>query len=338
MNASGASKRPSLSSYTIRLVLLGFSGVAGAQTQLIVADAGGAAIRTAPAVVLSGGMVAADRAALVGANRAWRLSTDVAAILSDDQDAGVVLLRLPGVRPVSRFHDGELESGMVLAGAGFASVVEKAVDVPGFGLLFRLRNEKNHPAYGAPLWNEKGEVAAWYIPKNVDGQRFSFAIPIARLRCLSPGKARSIADWNQNVRPRAEEQFSRSLGYFWVQDFEGAAYHFGQFVRDNGGHARGWFYLAFSEGKVGHDIKKLAAYRRAIELSPAWGEPRYNLGLGLLLNGKSEEASAQAAELSGIDPVMGERLTAYIRLAHIDPMPVKARKDSAPASPPPAPR
>lgn len=335
MNASRASRQP-LSSYTIALALLGFAGGARAQTQLVIADAGGKAERTAPAVVLSDGMVAADRAALVGAKGAWRLSTAATAIVSEDQDAGVVLVRLPEIRPVSRFYDGELEPGMVLAGAGFATVVEKALDVPGFGLLFRLRNEKNHPAYGAPLWNEKGEVAAWYIPKSVDGQRFSFAIPISRLRCLAPGTARPIAEWGRQARPSSEEQFSRSLGYFWVQDFEGAAYHFGRFIQDNSTHARGWFYLAFAEGKIGHDTKKLAAYRRVIELSPAWGEPRYNLGLGLLLNGKFEEASAQAAELAAIDPVMGERLTAYIRLAHIDPMPV--RPNPAPASPPRAPR
>lgn len=338
MIAQAGSRPASFSSYTIAILLFSFRLTAPGQTQVVIADGAGKPLRQAPAVVLSDGVVVADRAALAGAGRVTQLSAASTGIAAEDQDAGIVLLRLTDARMLSRFQEEEIAAGAVLAGPGFASIVEKEFDVPGFGPVFRLKNEKNHPVYGAPMWNTKGEIAAWYVPKTVDGQRFSFAIPVSRLRCLAPGKLKPVAAWAAQVRAEAEEQFSRSVGYFWVQDFEGAVYHFGQFLKENNTHARGWFYLAFSQGKLGHDRAKMAAYRKVIELSPLWGEPRYNLGLGLLLGGDGAGATAMAAELAEIDPVMGARLQAYLELAHVDPMPVKPPKAEAPASPPPAPR
>ena len=328
----------SLSSYTIALVTLATSLVAAAQTQLVIRDDAGREMRRVPGIVVSDGIVAIGRSGLIGADRAQRLSSDAAGVIAEDQDADVVLLRLTHAQALSPFHEGDLNRGMVLAGGGFATVVENAYDVPGFGVVFRLRNEKNHPAQSAPLWNDKGEIAAWYVPKLIDGQRFSFAIPASRLQCIAPRKLTSLKEWNASLRRDSEEQFGRSIGYIWLQDFDGAAYHFGQFILQNTSHARGWFYLAFSEGKMGHDRKKLAAYRRAIELAPLWAEPRYNLGLGLLLSGEGDLASAEAAALTDIDPVMGQRLTAYIELAHVDPMPTRQPKPPEPASPRSAPR
>jgi tetratricopeptide (TPR) repeat protein len=311
--------------------LLAFLSLAAmAQTTVVLRDGNGKELRRAAGVAISSGeVVAVSRSALLGASLGEVVDAQgrlyaIAAVSADDQNADLALLVITKGLPSGVLRTAELEPGLVLVGASFAAKVDKQRDVPEFGPVYQLRLEKNHPPFGAPLWNERGELVGWYVPKVVDGQRFSFALPASRVLCLSSKGSVSLTGWNAGRRQDAEQQYALSMGYFWLQDFDGSSYHFNKAAEANRDNPQAWFYLAFSEGKMGRTRKKIEDYRKAISLEPGFARARFNLGFGLLLNGDRAGAQAECDTLRTVDVYLAERLQAFIEVIHVDPFPNKA--------------
>ena len=207
-----------------------------AEPVLLVHDATGALLRQAPAVLRTQGKALAPREALYGAASALLMDDRhvlhrVVSITAEDRDSGVVELFVGRQAPAGP---------------------DAATGLAGYGLVARRACAGGNEVSG-PLYNEHGFLAGWHAVRVVDGQTLAFALPLERLKeGLTEIAPVSVAEWNRQRKPEADEIYAKAMGHVWAADFEGAAYYWRKASEVEPENARTWFHLAFMEGKTGH--------------------------------------------------------------------------------------
>jgi tetratricopeptide (TPR) repeat protein len=68
-----------------------------------------------------------------------------------------------------------------------------------------------------------------------------------------------------------------------------------------------WFDLGFAESHLGKNADAIAAYKKAVELSPKWFEANLNLGLSLAKAGNFQDAATALRAATGLKPSNGSQ-------------------------------
>ena len=308
----------------------------GAEPVLLVHDASGALLRQAPAVLRKAGKALAPREALYGAASALLLDDShalytVAWITAEDRDSGVVELFVG--RQAPRGPDAATGTPLELRSADYAAHAGEFRELGGYGPVARLVCAGKNEASG-PLYDQHGFLAGWHAVRVVDGKTLDFALPLARLEAgLRETGPVSVAEWNQQRKPEADEIYSQAVGCLWAEDYEGAAFYWRKASVAEPDNARVWYHLAFMEGKTGHSQAKNRCFRRAIALEPDFAEAHYNLGIGLAMAGDNEGALEEVKALRAIDEGLARRLEGFLGVAHTDVLPAKKKDDKTTGRP-----
>ena len=304
-----------------------------AEPVLLVHDATGALLRQAPAVLRTQGKALAPREALYGAASALLMDDRhvlhrVVSITAEDRDSGVVELFVGRQAPAG--PDAATGLATDTRSAGHVARAGAYRELGGYGLVARLACAGGNEVSG-PLYNEHGFLAGWHAVRVVDGQTLAFALPLERLKeGLTEIAPVSVAEWNRQRKPEADEIYAKAMGHVWAADFEGAAYYWRKASEVEPENSRTWFHLAFMEGKTGHSQAKTRCFRKAIALKPDFAEAHYNLGIGLALAGDGEGARAEVKALRPIDEGLARRLEGFLGIEHTDELPGK-KSDGKPA-------
>jgi tetratricopeptide (TPR) repeat protein len=215
--------------------------------------------------------------------------------------------------------------------AGHVARAGEYRELGGYGMVARLACAGGGHEVSGPLFDQHGFLAGWHAVRVVDGQTLAFALPLERLKeGLTEVAPVSVAEWNRQRKPEADEVYAQAMGHVWAGDFEGAAYYWRKASEVEPENARTWFHLAFMEGKTGHSQAKTRCFRKAIALQPDFAEAHYNLGIGLALACDREGALAEVKALRQIDQGLANRLSGFLGIEHTDELPGK-KSDGKPA-------
>ena len=125
------------------------------------------------------------------------------------------------------------------------------------------------------------------------------------------------------------------------QQYAEAANELQSVIKTQANNPQAWFDLGFAQSHLGKLTEAVAAYRKAVELSPKWFEANLNLGLALARSGASSEAATALRAATQLKPTTGgnhalsgawfslaqvaessspqEAITAYKKAAELDP-------------------
>jgi hypothetical protein len=282
-----------------------------------VRDAQARELRRVEALVFESGL-AIGREALRGAFEVVLMGgVPTRLLLGEDRDAGLALLWHP---------PAEVKVTRPLAGDKLytsihSTVAEKEADLGSFGPLWRLKTSRDDPEGSRPLLAEDGRWAGWHVARRIDGQLFSFALPVERVRSLRRTTLLRLDEWSAARNEPFEEAYARAMGYLWIQDFDGADFYINKAITALPRHARARFHRAFIDGKRGRAKDRAAGYLRAIELDPALAEARYNLAIVSLMADDEATARRQALALRQLTSPLAEKIENFLGLIHVDTHP-----------------
>jgi hypothetical protein len=293
-----------------------------AQTVVVLRDAQGRELRRVPAAATADGAFILSRSALIGAASALLPDSGRESKLITGENADFDLARLWFGTPGQEVAFAAMPAQGDLHTPQHQTKVEKPFDSPNFGMLWRLRTEKNNPRDGQLLYDPDNRPVGWYSARVVEGQLFSFALPPDSLTNLKP-VLDGLEEWNTRRNAKVDDTYHRGIGYMWVEDYEGAAYYLREVVRLDPRNARAWFHLAFAEGKRGKGSERIACYRKALELDNNNAEAHYNLALAMIMKGDNAAAEEHLAQLYRIQSPLAEKLAGFVGIIHVDTHPGK---------------
>lgn len=307
----------------IGALLLGAVAGMKAETVLLTHDSSGNFLNQAPAVLRKGGFALVSRTALFGAASAHVLDETgrlhpVLWITADDADAGVAEVFVGAQAP--KGPDAATSMSRHVRMRHHEANIENTKEAGGFGFVSRLDCGGPKDPDSEPLYDEHGLLAGWHATRVVDGRNTAFAVPLARFDAISQTARMSVAEWNRSHDATKEEAYQRAMGYLWMEDFDGALFYFQKAVDQDPQNARGWYHLAFAQGKNGHGKAKLACYKKAVELDPQFPPAHYYLGFSLLIGGDRDGAIAEYRKLKELDEGWASRLKLFLDAAHVDVM------------------
>jgi hypothetical protein len=320
--------------------LAAYAAVA-ADCSVEIRDGGVADPLTAPCLVRdSGGYVVISRSALAGAVSAELLIGErrlsVRFVVADNPYADLVEVWTPvGTTPLVPAPISDLpppEAAVYTTSSGEKLALRKTLDEPGLGQVLVLEGGAQKHAHGTALFDATGAATALLACHMVNGSEVHYAIPAVAIREMQAGPLLTLAEWNaRNKLDRASaEGLQNAIGYFWYGEIDGARFYLEKYVEANPEDPRGWFLLGFAEGKSGNSRRKILAYRRAVELDPAWSEAHYNLGIALAMAGEMAEAKKVHARLLELDETLANRLAQFLDEVHVDKLPEKTVKPPKP--------
>jgi hypothetical protein len=293
-----------------------------AQTVVVLRDAQGRELRRVPALATAGGSCILPRGALTGAASAVLADSGKESRLISGESADFDLARLWFGAPAEQMAFAPMPAQGTLHTASHQTQVEKPFDSPNFGMLWRLRTDKGSPRDGQVLYDTDNRPVAWYSPRVVEGQLFSFAVPPERLTALTPVLA-GLEEWNARRNVKLDDTYQRAIGYMWVEDYEGASYYLRELVKLEPRNARAWFHLAFAEGKRGKGSERIVCYQKALQLDNDIAEAHYNLALAMIMKGDNGAAEEHLAQLYRIQSPLAEKLAGFVGIIHVDTHPGK---------------
>ncbi len=91
-----------------------------------------------------------------------------------------------------------------------------------------------------------------------------------------------------------DDEIKKAENWLDLQQYQRAEEQLLTIVAKESANPQAWFDLGFAQGHLGKTADSIAAYRKAVELSPKWFEARQNLGLALA---QSRDYRAAIAEL-----------------------------------------
>ena len=106
----------------------------------------------------------------------------------------------------------------------------------------------------------------------------------------------------------ARAYYSKNLTSLANEHYKKAVDGLIEFTKNNSEYSDGFYLLGNAYTAVNQYDNAMAAYKKALDLSPRFAKARYNLGFLLHQTGKKAEAREQHAELQKIDPALANRL------------------------------
>lgn len=319
------------------------SGWLHAEPALLTFDAAGKLLAQTAVIVRPNGYAYTNREAFYGAARAVVLDDErrispVLWVTGDDPDAGVLQIWV-GLQ-IPKGPDDSSGLTQVLHSPGHESKADHLREAGAFGFISTLDCQPAHGAVNGPLYDEHGLFAGWHVSREVDGKRFSFAVPLERIHGIDETIHSPVEEWSKAHTQAKEVEYQRAIGYVWLEEFDGALFYLRKAVELDPGNARAWLHLGFAEGKAGHGKRRLECYRKALELDETLPEAHYLLGFCLLLAGDQDGARTQVSALKKLNSEYGLRLEKYMGTVHIDsldgthpthrpPKRVKPKRDDA---------
>jgi tetratricopeptide (TPR) repeat protein len=88
------------------------------------------------------------------------------------------------------------------------------------------------------------------------------------------------------------DELKKAEDWLELQQYQRAEQLLLAIVEKQSTNPQAWFDLGFAQGHLGKTADSIAAYRKAVELSPRWFEARQNLGLALAQSGDYSAAVA----------------------------------------------
>lgn len=92
------------------------------------------------------------------------------------------------------------------------------------------------------------------------------------------------------------------------QKFDQAEPQLLSLTKTQAGNPQVWFDLGFAESHLGKNPDAVAAYKKAVELSPKWFEANLNLGLALAKSGNLPDAATSLRAATELKPSTGSQL------------------------------
>ena len=185
-------------------------------------------------------------------------------------------------------------------------IVSAVRDIPEFGKIIQITAPLSPGSSGSPVVNMKGEVIGVATFQVVEGQNLNFAIPGERVRKLTPGKGKTLAQWETS---RAEEGlgsadslYSTGLIFLWTDDYEKALPYFKEAVKKDPGYVEAYFCIGYCYGQLGRYTEAISAFKEAIRIKPDYADAHNNLGVIYGELGRYTEALAACKEAIRIQP------------------------------------
>src|SRR5258708_32372108 len=136
------------------------------------------------------------------------------------------------------------------------------------------------------------------------GLHNAILISALALLCMPAG-----AQKRPTVHPRetveAPDALQEAEDLLQKQQYELAEAKLKTIVTSDAANPQAWFDLGFAESHLAKSPDAIAAYRKAVELSPKWFEAQLNLGLQLSKAGQNAEAASVLKIAVQLKPLTG---------------------------------
>jgi tetratricopeptide (TPR) repeat protein len=145
--------------------------------------------------------------------------------------------------------------------------------------------------------------ASWFCSHNVSGinSRGINSLPFVAvsLGALDPEQAKD------RVKAEASAPLQEAESLLEAGHYEEAESRLATLTKTQASSPQAWFDLGFAESRLGKTSEAVAAYKKAVELSPKWFEANLNLGLTLAKGGNITEAAAFLRSATQLTPASG---------------------------------
>lgn len=268
--------------------------------------------------VTAGGEAVVSRRVLVGAARAEIRTADgqryrVGSVLADSLHAGLARVSVdPPLKdvPFVALVEAEPAPGESLSIAGSPAGVKAVRNVPGFGPVFRLAGVVPPGNFGRLVVNSKGAFIGVVLWSTTEPAEMTLAGSAETVHYMKPGSPKTLAEWNKLARESSpfEEAYRDGLNRLFLDDLDAALSRFESVLEKDPRFAEAWFHAGFVQGKLGHQKKKIDAYREAVRLRPDFAAVHYSLGVSYALMGESQLAVEEFKALEKLDSELAEKL------------------------------
>src|SRR5437016_6141824 len=122
------------------------------------------------------------------------------------------------------------------------------------------------------------------------------------------------------AQTRAADALQEAESLLQKQQYDQAQVKLEGLVKMQAGNPQAWFDLGFAESHLGKTSESVAAYKKAVELSPKWFEASLNLGLALAKAGNVPEAASALRSAVQLKPTSGGQQAlakAWLSLAQV---------------------
>ena len=145
---------------------------------------------------------------------------------------------------------------------------------------------------GAPVIRSSSVTAAVFQRASTAAITQLPIYPIPQLMFLQRGRPRS----------QASDELQQAESLIQNQKFAEAEAQLQSLTAAQSDNPQVWFDLGFTESHLGKSSDAVAAYKKAVELSPTWFEANLNLGLALAKAGDNGGAATALRAATGLKP------------------------------------
>jgi hypothetical protein len=265
-----------------------------------------------------------NRSVLEGADHADVKTVDgmlypVRKVLAEDKETNLirVWVEVPSsaVYPLSVGaslpHLGERV--MVLGKTVSYGIVSGLQEIPAFGKFIQITARISSDASISPVVNMRGEVIGILTSQRVEGETFNFVLPSERVARLTPGKGKTLTEWEGEREEAGESLYAKGLLFLWKGDYQKALPYFKKAVQKDPQYARAYFEIGYCNAQLGKYIDAFDAYRKAIHIKPDFVPAHFFLGLMYLDVKDKGQALEEYRILKGLDPGYANDLIHMIR-------------------------
>src|SRR5438552_15026080 len=107
------------------------------------------------------------------------------------------------------------------------------------------------------------------------------------------------------AQTRTADALQEAESLLQKQQYDQAQVKLEGLIKTQAGNPQAWFDLGFAESHLGKTAESIAAYKKAVELSPKWFEANLNLGLALAKAGIVPEATSSLRSTVQLKPTSG---------------------------------
>jgi serine protease Do len=162
-------------------------------------------------------------------------------------------------------------------------IISSVREILGFGKIIQITAPISSGSSGSPVVNMHGEVIGIATFQIVEGQNLNFAIPGERIAKLTPGKGRTLVEWQKIEKEEwftsAEELYSTGRVFAWIEDYEKALSYFKKAVAKKPQYEEAYLCIGYCNIKLGHYTEAIEATEKAIRIKPDYAKAHMALGL-----------------------------------------------------------
>lgn len=290
---------------------------------IVTYDAAGDPLTTGSGFFIRPGQVVTNLHVMRGARRSEVRTLDgkgrvhlVEGILATDEEGDLALLSVP--TPPERARSSEISESLPdegerifvignplkLEGSVSDGIVSAVREVPSVGKILQITAPISHGNSGSPIFNLKGKVVGVVTVKVTNGQNINLGISAARVRKLSPGRLRQLAELpaKEKLGDMGEALYRTGLDSLWLGNYDHAVGYFENAVNRNPKRADAWIQVGYCKVKQGKNEEAIKAYQQALQLKPDSEEILNKLGDAYYYAGRMHDAIASYKEAARLHP------------------------------------